>query len=190
MSLRFGSTRLNWYGIVLLCIAAAVVYGIVHDQVTARVCIEYFTIAHPPMVKSQSPTVLGFAWGAAATWWVGALLGVVLATCCDAGSWPKISPRELVTPILIMLVLMAVLATTAGFIGYYVGIGEEQTEWWILEGIPEKKMARFSADAWAHLASYSFGALGGIVLWTWAILHRRKLAHDLPARPPASPPAR
>jgi len=30
-------------GIVLLCVAAAVVYGIVHDQITARVCVEYFT---------------------------------------------------------------------------------------------------------------------------------------------------
>jgi hypothetical protein len=26
--------------IVLLCIAAAIVYGVVHDQVTARICIE------------------------------------------------------------------------------------------------------------------------------------------------------
>jgi len=39
---RFGA-------IVLLCIVAAVVYGVVHDQVTARVCVEYFTIGHPPV---------------------------------------------------------------------------------------------------------------------------------------------
>lgn len=30
--------------IVLLCIASAVVYGILHDQITARLCVEYFTI--------------------------------------------------------------------------------------------------------------------------------------------------
>ena len=35
--------------IVVLCIVAAIVYGILHDQVTARVCVEYFTIGHPPI---------------------------------------------------------------------------------------------------------------------------------------------
>ena len=165
---------------MLLCIAAAVVYGIIHDQITARICVEYFTIAHPPLVNSDSPTVLGLAFGAAATWWVGALLGVVLATCCEAGPWPRIPPRDLVKPILILLGVMAVLATSAGFIGYHVGIGKQQTDWWIYEGIPENRMARFSADAWAHLASYAFGALGGIALWTWALLRRRSLARSAP----------
>jgi len=32
--------------IVLLSIASAVAYGIVHDQITARICIEYFTIGY------------------------------------------------------------------------------------------------------------------------------------------------
>ena len=29
---------------ILLCTTAAAVYGVVHDQITARLCIEYFTI--------------------------------------------------------------------------------------------------------------------------------------------------
>lgn len=43
--------------IVLLCIVSAVIYGILHDQVTARVCVEYFTIGHPPMFSTNSPLV-------------------------------------------------------------------------------------------------------------------------------------
>src|SRR5438105_3328307 len=35
--------------ILLLSVATAVAYGIVQDQVTARVCVEYFTIGHPPV---------------------------------------------------------------------------------------------------------------------------------------------
>jgi hypothetical protein len=35
--------------IVLLCVLAAVVYGVLHDQVTARICVEYFTIGHLPI---------------------------------------------------------------------------------------------------------------------------------------------
>ena len=39
-------------GIVLMCVAAAVLYGIAHDQITARVCVEYFTIppSSPPQI--------------------------------------------------------------------------------------------------------------------------------------------
>lgn len=39
--------------IVLLCIVAAALYGIVHDQFTARICVEYFSIGHPPLFHSD-----------------------------------------------------------------------------------------------------------------------------------------
>jgi len=67
--------------IVLLCIVSAVVYGILHDQVTARACVEYFTIGHPPVFKTDSPTLLALGWGVIATWWVGLLLGIPAALC-------------------------------------------------------------------------------------------------------------
>ena len=35
--------------ILLLSLAAVVGYGVLHDQVTARVCPEYFTVGHPPV---------------------------------------------------------------------------------------------------------------------------------------------
>ena len=35
--------------ITFICVMAAVVYGIVHDQFTPRICLEYFTIFHPPI---------------------------------------------------------------------------------------------------------------------------------------------
>jgi hypothetical protein len=46
--------------IILASVAAAIIYGIVHDQITARICIEYFTVFHPPVFLTQSPTLLGF----------------------------------------------------------------------------------------------------------------------------------
>jgi hypothetical protein len=54
--------------IILLCIVAAIVYGILHDQVTARVCVEYFTIGHPPIFHTDDPTLLALGWGVIATW--------------------------------------------------------------------------------------------------------------------------
>ena len=58
--------------IVGLCVAAAVVYGLVHDQVTVRLSLEYFTVLHPHVVDTDSPTVLALVWGVIASWWMGA----------------------------------------------------------------------------------------------------------------------
>jgi hypothetical protein len=32
------------FKIAITCIAAAILYGIIHDQITARICVEYFTM--------------------------------------------------------------------------------------------------------------------------------------------------
>jgi hypothetical protein len=60
--------------IILLSTVAAIAYGVIHDQITARLCVEYFAIAHPPLFHTTSPTVLGICWGIAATFAVGAFL--------------------------------------------------------------------------------------------------------------------
>ncbi len=65
--------------IVLLCVGAAIGYGILHDEVTARICVEYFTVGHPDLFGTDSPTLLGIGWGIVATWWAGLLLGIPLA---------------------------------------------------------------------------------------------------------------
>ncbi len=76
---------MHWLAIVVLSILACVTYGVIHDQITARICVEYFTIGHPQIIASESPTMLGFVWGVIATWWVGAILGVLLATAARIG---------------------------------------------------------------------------------------------------------
>jgi hypothetical protein len=65
--------------IIAVCIAASVLYGIAHDQITARVCLEYLTVLHPPVFQTQSPTLLGIGWGMVATWPVGAAFGILFA---------------------------------------------------------------------------------------------------------------
>jgi hypothetical protein len=89
--------------IITLCIGMAVVCGILHDQVTARVCVEYFTIGHPPLFDTDSPTLLGLGWGIIATWWVGAVMGYALALSARAGRRPKRGVRSLVRPIFNLL---------------------------------------------------------------------------------------
>jgi hypothetical protein len=44
--------------IIATCLLAGVLYGVLHDQVTARVCLEYFTVFHPDVFHTQSRTLL------------------------------------------------------------------------------------------------------------------------------------
>ena len=50
---------MQWLAIVLLSVLTCVTYGIVHDQITARICVEYFTIGHSPGFDTDDPTLLG-----------------------------------------------------------------------------------------------------------------------------------
>jgi hypothetical protein len=166
--------------IVLLAIGAAIAYGIVHDQITARLCVEYFTIAHPPIFPTASPTLLAFGWGVLATWWVGLMLGVPLACIARLGRPPKLGARQFVRPILVLLAVMAVCALAAGVLGWQLTTrGVIRLEQFVRLPIPPEKHASFLADGFAHNASYAIGFLGGLVLLGWAAVKRFR----------ASPPA-
>jgi hypothetical protein len=166
---------MQYLAVFLLSILAAVTYGIIHDQFTARICVEYFTIAHPPVFATMDPTLLGIGWGIIATWWVGAILGVPLALAARLGRWPKRSAASLVKPIAVLLIIMACCAALAGAAGYFLG-----NSGWLTLGkalaqrIPAVRYPRFFADAFAHLASYGVGLLGGLVLVVWVIDSRRR----------------
>ncbi len=160
----------------LLCIVAAVIYGILHDQITARVCVEYFSVAHPMILPLTSPTLLGLEWGILATWWVGCGLGILLAASARLGSLPSLSARELSHPIRLLLVSMACGALVAGVAGFFLtNTGVISLQGPLAEAIPAWKHSRFMADAWAHLASYFIGGCGGLVLCVRTYARRQRL---------------
>lgn len=165
---------LESFKIMVTCIAAAIVYGVVHDQFTARICVEYFTVFHPPVFPTQSPTLLAFGWGIIATWWVGAFLGILLAIAARVGSRPKLTARALIQPIGTLLSVMAACAILSGTLGYALA----QNGWvsppaWIAAGLPSAAYARFMADWWAHSASYASGFIGGLALCVLVFRKRR-----------------
>jgi len=166
--------------IVSLCILSAVAYGILHDQVTARVCVEYFTIGHPPIFDTESPTLLAIGWGIIATWWVGLLLGIPAALASRLGSWPKYDAGRLIRPVCLLLLVMGCASLLAGLAGYFVA---ESGGVWLLEPlasqVPTSKHSAFLADLWAHLTAYGVGSTGGSILCGWISLTRRRMARLL-----------
>lgn len=149
--------------VLVLSVVAAVTYGILHDQVTARICLEYFTVGHPPIFATTSPTLLGLGWGIVATWWVGLGLGLPLAMAARLGRPPKRDASSLVRPICALLSVMAACAFTAGVVGYLLGRAHVVV---LVEPMASRiapvKHARFLADLWAHLCSYATGFVGGM----------------------------
>lgn len=180
--------------IIFMAVAAAIVYGIFHDQVTARICVEYFTIGHPRLIASTSPTVLGLFWGVVATWWVGLPLGIGLAVASRAGSRPKLKARDLIRPILKLLGAMYVVAILAGLIGFLTANGGVfHLVGPLAARIPADRHVAFLTDGWAHSASYLAGVVGGIVLCTAAWRRRGSpaiLIHDEPGSPGTGQAAR
>ncbi len=170
--------------IVALGVVAAIAYGIAHDNVTARVCVEYFTIGHVRVIASESPTLLALTWGVLATWWVGLGLGLCLALACRAGRKPRLGAADLLRPLGRLLATMAAVSALAGLAGYFAA-----SRGWIFlvgpiaDAVPEARHHAFLADLWAHLAAYGSAFLGGIALAIWASIRRDRLAKPAKAIP-------
>lgn len=170
---------LEFLKIVFVSILAAVLYGVIHDQITARVCLEYFTVFHPPVFATQSPTLLGLGWGVIATWGMGIFLGVFLAIASRAGPLPKLSTTMLLKPIGKLLALMFGSALLAGLIGFAATQrGVIVPIEWTGDNLGAATNPRFMAAWWAHSASYAVGLVGGIVLCVLQYLKRRNIQTD------------
>ncbi len=152
------------------CIIAAVLYGVAHDQITARVYLPYFTVFHPPMFHTQSPTLQALGWGIIATWWMGAFLGFLLAIACRLGASPKLVWSDMLRPIGLLLLVMAIAAMISGIVGFMWGSVPEE-----MKGmLPRAAERRFLADWWAHTASYASGFIGGLVVCAVALERRMR----------------
>ncbi len=155
------------------CVFAAIVYGIAHDQVTAHLCVEYFSMAHPTILPLTSATLLAIQWGVLATWWVGAILGVLLVVAARFGSRPRLSAAQLMRPILNLLITMACAVLLAGLLGFILAKrGVIDINGPLAGAIPTWKHPRFMADWWAHSASYAVGFFGGLVLCVQSYVKR------------------
>jgi hypothetical protein len=175
--------------VIALCVVAACAYGVAHDQVTARLCVEYFTVAHPPLFHTTSITILALCWGITATVGIGALLGYVLALVSQAGEFPPFSLSRLLRPISVLLAIMAGAAFAAGLSGYWLShAGFVAVPARFAFPIPATRHDSFMAVWFAHCASYIVGLFGAAVLCfrVWRVRGRPQVISFFPHTPSAT----
>ncbi|WP_254511499.1 hypothetical protein [Anatilimnocola floriformis] len=154
-------------------ITAEVLYAMLQDQISARLCPEYFTVAHPRIVGLNDPTLLGIAWGFLGAWWGGALIGALTGFSARLGSWPKMRPAELLIPFACLLVFQAIVTAAAGWLGTH-----EVTEpgFTIIEPLASQiPVARHHACyivSRMHQGTYLSAIIGGVVICGWIVRHR------------------
>ena len=149
-------------------------YGILHDQVTARICVEYFTIGHVDLFPPHDPTWLALGWGILATWWAGLLLGLPMGLIAAVGTSPPLTTREVLRPVLAFMLARSALALTAGVVGYILASADVLSlQEPFASAVPSSRHSAFLADQWAHTASYFTGTLGAVCAWIWAWRRRR-----------------
>ena len=164
---------MDFIRIVLLFVLAAVIYGLIHDQITARICLDYFTIGHPRMFASNSPTLHALYWGVTATWWAGLAVGILIALASRVGDLPKLGWRQQLYPAGILMAAMAGMAFLIGVSTLMKSDGwvERTFDDWF-GNLPVTDKGAFLADFMAHNTSYLVGFVGGVVLSMVSIVRR------------------
>jgi hypothetical protein len=170
--------------IVVLCILASVLYGLCHDQVTVRVCPEYFTVAHPPLCTTGSATEVALCWGVAGTWSAGAAIGVLLARVAQPTVGRSVTARELVPQVGILLVAMASTAALMGAVGWWLGPLMKLPDA-LAASLPAPTHRPFFAAWFAHGGSYAAGLIASalIVRRTWLSTGNPRSLTILPREP-------
>ena len=156
--------------IICLCVGSAIGFGILLDNVTARVCVEYFTIGHEPIFNSTNPTYLAFGWGVVATWWAGLIVSLPMVLATRFGSRPMLAASALLRPFGVVLIVMAALCLLSGLLGFILASrGRIFLQGWLAAAVPEQQHVPFLADLFAHNAAYAGGFLGslGVAVSAW-----------------------
>jgi len=162
--------------IVAVFTAAAVLYGLLHDQVTARVCLEYFTVAHRPIARSSSATVLGAVWALVAAAPAGIFAGTLVSLAARDGLGPKLEWRRFVRPLLRLAAMTAGAAMLAGLAGYVLTArGAVRMIADYAHVITPPRQPRFMAVVYAHIASFTAGITGTLVIAVRAQALRARL---------------
>lgn len=179
LQLEKSESRLKGFvAFVGFCIAAAVVYGIAHDLVTAHVEKSYFLPPHhPDVIGDQGSIALALLWGVIATWWAGLILGCIIALANILGKahplpWRRI--RKYVTIGLGCVYTVAMLLLIGILIfGNMIPMAQRSATF----EVDRRLIAVATAHGWSYL-----GCAGlAIILAMWIFVSRYQVLDSPPS---------
>ncbi len=186
-----GATRWREYLVLVVCVVAAIVYGVANDLLTSSISWEYFCYGKglwPDVVGSELPPaplrlhLAASIVGMKATWSAGLIIGVAMLLANN----PRASRPQLpFGSILLMLPLIAATAIIAaillGFAGYAGGLTWLSDDFAQMLRNDEMRPRRFMMVFGIHLGGYIGGATGLIAVII-KIFVRRRLHATAPNR--------
>jgi hypothetical protein len=168
------ATRWREYSLLLFTIAAAMIYGIVNDQITSRISWEYFYYGKEldEILGPQTPpdswrlSLQAARIGMMATWSAGAVIGVAILIANN----PRRTLPQLSYPILLRLLPMIAIITIAfailgGVLGYFGLLTPLQQDFGDMVAEDLWRPRRFMCTWGIHLGGY----VGGVIAILWSV---------------------
>lgn len=158
------------------------IYGILHDQITYTISNEYFTKFKFDQFAHANPgfggnrvfaSVIGFL----ATWWIGCIMGWVLARLSIFADGSTHLPSVLIWKQFLLMLGIAILAGVAGYLvaTFWKGI-EDRELWREFETFYDiQNLRAFVKVGMVHNASYIGGVIGGIVAVVNLLIQKRRI---------------
>src|SRR5262249_23728092 len=168
----------------LLVLGAALAYGIALDQLTVRISLEYFTVAHPRLLADDSSGWLALAWAVRAAGAPRLVTGVLRGRAARGGPAPRRDAAGLLRPLSWLLVAMTLAAALTGALAYAaVRSGALALPEPFASRIELARHARFAAVWGATAASYAVGLCGASALALHVWRARRRASSGVGLRP-------
>jgi hypothetical protein len=163
--------RAKEYLFLLYAALVAIIYGVIHDEVTATISREYFIYGKQLDFDPPPFRVAVAILATRASYGVGLVAGALLLIANNPSpTRPKLGYRELMRLALLPLALAASGAVVGGALYAFDAFHLHARA---LELVPEHSVARFLVVWGVHTGSYAGAALGAIVSIVLVRLRRR-----------------
>lgn len=170
---------------VMLGIGLLSGYAAVQDQVSARLCPEYFTHFHNPIPGLTDPTLTGIAYGFLGAWWGGALFGYFAGITATVGKRPPLTVRELLLPMgLAVLAVAGVTAVTGGAVALYADGLMVEVNQYAAGPVPAERRRWLLVVSSYHLAAYVSAVVASLTCCVWIAQERARRAAVSPSAAP------
>jgi hypothetical protein len=181
------ATRWREYAVLLAAVAAALLYGIINDQITVTISWEYFYYGKE-LSKQLGPAIppdaLALRWAAAkvgmmATWSAGLIFGVALLLSNNPSrSLPRLPYARLVwVGLPTMLGTAATCGIIGGLLGYRGALARLSPDFLDMVRANIFRPSHFMATWGVHLGGYVGGLLGTVIAMG-LVLHQRRLLRN------------